>query len=275
MLRNVYIPSALILASLVACDAQVDENYQGEPFATISGTIVDERSAPVEGDVEVGLLWHGKDGDNYGFSGQAVAVSAHFPASFTLYLHAPPPMQATADVAAYFFEADYFDETCEERPPEEVWWCGPELMAQLKEEFGALSLANIFVTEKGAFAALGDVYPSDEELQGNQTSAKFEAFASAVLGGTHGHVLYVHRNFEEESYVGRGLGRAIDAGYYFLQPKPGSSDGQNFDYFACMDAAGEDPAEQLDCELRDMAGRTLITSLDDIELLLTDAPDNL
>ncbi|KYF78855.1 hypothetical protein BE11_30720 [Sorangium cellulosum] len=89
--------SAVVASSflLLACDAQVDPEYRGEPLATIRGAIVDSGGVD-SGDLYTAIL-------NYNFLIDDVShidiapVTGSFPAEFTIDLNVPPPVEVLND----------------------------------------------------------------------------------------------------------------------------------------------------------------------------------
>lgn len=81
---------AVVIAALVACDAQTDPAYQGEPLVTLRGRVESSGDLPP---LEAAMLW--QRGPPPGTSDQELAtkapVTSGFPATFTLRLYAPPP----------------------------------------------------------------------------------------------------------------------------------------------------------------------------------------
>ena len=92
-MRRVVAPIGAALAALVACDAQTDPGYQGEPLVTLQGRVESSGELPP---LEAAMLW--QRGPPPGTEDQELAtrapVTSGFPASFTLRLYAPPPEAA-------------------------------------------------------------------------------------------------------------------------------------------------------------------------------------
>lgn len=83
--------SALSLTSgLAACNSQVDPTYQGDPLATVQGSVDGDGSSPAS---EVVLIWDIND-HPLDLVGTTAPVSDHFPAGFTMPLYTPPPDDA-------------------------------------------------------------------------------------------------------------------------------------------------------------------------------------
>jgi hypothetical protein len=82
------------LISIIAaagCDAQAPGDYQGEPLATIRGTVRNEATAPPDG-AELVLRWHHEsEADQDEPVYEAIEVAGVFPASFSLDIFEPPP----------------------------------------------------------------------------------------------------------------------------------------------------------------------------------------
>ena len=79
-----------VVAALLACDAQTDPGYQGEPLVTLRGRVESNGELPP---LDAAMLW--QRGPPPGADDQQLAtlapVTSGFPATFTLRLYAPPP----------------------------------------------------------------------------------------------------------------------------------------------------------------------------------------
>lgn len=92
--------TALALAAS-ACDAQNDGAYQGEPLATIRGTIVNELPG-IPPDAELAVVWDvpayspttGKLEGLAGRVAEKATVTPTFPSNFQFDIHLPPPPDA-------------------------------------------------------------------------------------------------------------------------------------------------------------------------------------
>ncbi|MDI1451595.1 hypothetical protein [Polyangium sp. 6x1] len=84
-----FVTFAFASLSVAGCDSQVDPTYQGEPLATVQGSVVNDGSAASA--AEVALIWALPQQNPDGLFGTNAAVSGQFPASFTLPIFAPPP----------------------------------------------------------------------------------------------------------------------------------------------------------------------------------------
>jgi hypothetical protein len=84
--------SALSLAalSLAACTSQVDPTYQGEPLATVQGSVDGDGSSPAS---SVVLIWDVND-HPLDLVGTTAPITDQFPAGFTMPLYTPPPDDA-------------------------------------------------------------------------------------------------------------------------------------------------------------------------------------
>jgi len=86
------------LAAMLACDAQTDPGYQGEPLVTLQGRVESSGELPP---LEAAMLW--QRGPPPGTEDQELAtrapVTSGFPATFTLRLYAPPPEAAFRTLA--------------------------------------------------------------------------------------------------------------------------------------------------------------------------------
>jgi len=74
----------------VGCSAQADPEYQGEPLATVVGTVV-TTEAPPSGEIDAALLWLSYDPLDPSLKIANTVVRGSFPAAFTLEVLAPPP----------------------------------------------------------------------------------------------------------------------------------------------------------------------------------------
>jgi hypothetical protein len=90
---------ALALASLAACDSQVDGEHQGDPLATLDGTVQNQRDQAIaSADIVIAWIYDNGEGDSVG--SQRVTVEGDFPASFSLAMYEPPEdgvLQVTPD----------------------------------------------------------------------------------------------------------------------------------------------------------------------------------
>ena len=90
--------TGLALGALVACDAQTDPGYQGEPLVTLRGRVESTGALPP---LEAAMLW--QRGPPPGTDDQELAtrapVTSGFPASFILRLYTPPPEAAFRTLA--------------------------------------------------------------------------------------------------------------------------------------------------------------------------------
>lgn len=88
-----------LVAALVACDAQTDPGYPGEPLVTLRGRVESSGELPP---LEAAMLW--QRGPPPGTDDQQLAtkapVTSGFPATFTLRLYTPPPGAAFRELAA-------------------------------------------------------------------------------------------------------------------------------------------------------------------------------
>jgi len=80
----------VVVTVLLACDAQTDPGYQGEPLVTLRGRVESSGELPP---LDAAMLW--QRGPPPGTNDQELAtrapVTSGFPATFTLRLYAPPP----------------------------------------------------------------------------------------------------------------------------------------------------------------------------------------
>ena len=101
--RNAFSPArawawVALASALSGCSAQVDSDYQGEPLATIRGTVA-LKSGALDGDrpVNAAILWVYQDSANQyqpKYVGDRISVRGSFPANFTLDVYTPPPAAA-------------------------------------------------------------------------------------------------------------------------------------------------------------------------------------
>ena len=91
-------PIGIALLGLLACDAQTDPGYQGEPLVTLRGQVESSSALPP---LEAAILW--QRGPPPGTEDQELAtlapVTSGFPAGFTLRLYTPPPEAAFQTLA--------------------------------------------------------------------------------------------------------------------------------------------------------------------------------
>jgi len=89
----------LALLALVACDAQTDPGYQGEPLVTLRGRVESSGQLPP---LNAAMLW--QRGPPPGTDEQEFAtlapVTPGFPATFILRLYRPPPEEAFRTLTA-------------------------------------------------------------------------------------------------------------------------------------------------------------------------------
>jgi hypothetical protein len=74
----------------MGCSAQAEPDYQGEPLATVFGTVV-TTDAPPSGEIEAALLWNSNVPSDLSLRIASTRVRGSFPAAFTLEVLAPPP----------------------------------------------------------------------------------------------------------------------------------------------------------------------------------------
>ena len=79
----------LLVASLAACDSQVDGNHNGTPLAELTGSVENQRTRPT-GEAEVAIIWINSAGSPDVSAAETVAVEGNFPAAFTLSIYEPP-----------------------------------------------------------------------------------------------------------------------------------------------------------------------------------------
>jgi hypothetical protein len=80
---------ALALVTLAACSSQVDGDHRGTALATLSGTVTNRPTAPVD-DAEVSVVWSYSSGEPDRIGGGSVEVEGDFPARFELSIYTPP-----------------------------------------------------------------------------------------------------------------------------------------------------------------------------------------
>ena len=97
-MRGVAAVTGAALAALLACDAQTDPGYQGEPLVTLHGRVDSTGDLPP---LEAAMLW--QRGPPPGTDDQELAtrapVTSGFPATFVLRLYSPPPDAAFRTLA--------------------------------------------------------------------------------------------------------------------------------------------------------------------------------
>jgi len=92
--------SLIVVLFLLGCDAQVGQDYYGEPLISIGGTVQSSmtRTPPP---AEVVLVWTVADDDGtLQPMGMSVPVTGQFPAQFNLNVYHPPPAAALASLEA-------------------------------------------------------------------------------------------------------------------------------------------------------------------------------
>jgi hypothetical protein len=80
-----------IAGVLLACSAQVETDYRGEPVATLHGFVASRAALESEPHLRAAILWGTSEPR---LIGEHVAVSGTFPASFSLDVYAAPPKEA-------------------------------------------------------------------------------------------------------------------------------------------------------------------------------------
>lgn len=83
---------ALLASALLACSSQVESDYRGEPIATMHGVVAASAELDVP-DVSAAIVWVHADRQPR-LVGERIDVTDSFPASFTLNLYTPPPVEA-------------------------------------------------------------------------------------------------------------------------------------------------------------------------------------
>ena len=84
----------VLLAGPLACSAQAEPDYRGEPLAVLRGAVITgEQSAP--SDIEAALVWITGPPDEEGSPIARVRVRGQFPAQFTIEVFDPPPPPAS------------------------------------------------------------------------------------------------------------------------------------------------------------------------------------
>lgn len=120
MSRFLLLPgAAALVACALACTSQADDDFRGDPLATLSGTVTTDGKSLAPASVEAALVWAQP---NFGVGSQKLAslkwlaestpVTGQFPAKFTLKVYQPPPPDAliacassSARIAAAFIVA--------------------------------------------------------------------------------------------------------------------------------------------------------------------------
>jgi hypothetical protein len=98
-----YLP---LVAALGACAAQVDPEYQGEPIATMRGTVVAPQALETDKAVSAAIVWTADTWFPDGvykpkFIGTRFGVTGSFPARFTLDLYTAPSFEPESDYKMY------------------------------------------------------------------------------------------------------------------------------------------------------------------------------
>jgi hypothetical protein len=81
--------ASLLLASVAACDAQVDADHQGTALVTLTGSVRNTRTQATP-DAEVAVVWVNSSGSPDLSGTDSVEVEGSFPAQFTLSIYQPP-----------------------------------------------------------------------------------------------------------------------------------------------------------------------------------------
>jgi len=86
-----WLKGTLLTTGLMACSAQVEPDYRGEPLATVRGALVTgEQAAPSE--VDAALVWVTGNETDDGWPVARVRVRGEFPAQFTIEVFDAPPV---------------------------------------------------------------------------------------------------------------------------------------------------------------------------------------
>lgn len=81
--------ASLLLASVAACDAQVDADHQGTALVTLNGSVRNTRTQATP-DAEVVVVWQKSSGSPDLTGTDSVEVEGSFPAQFKLSIYQPP-----------------------------------------------------------------------------------------------------------------------------------------------------------------------------------------
>jgi hypothetical protein len=89
---------ASTLALLGGCDAQAGSDYNGQPLATLRGTVNNASGIPPVYQLDAALLWRGGGpaSPDTIMGASAVQIEKMFPAQFTITIFVPPPLTAYA-----------------------------------------------------------------------------------------------------------------------------------------------------------------------------------
>jgi hypothetical protein len=78
----------------LGCKAQVDSAYQGEPIATLRGSVVTQ-DQPVPSGISAGIIYIvDQSHPEPSYVGARTSVAGSYPANFTLNIYDPPPAEA-------------------------------------------------------------------------------------------------------------------------------------------------------------------------------------
>jgi hypothetical protein len=97
------------LATLLgACDAQVGNEYNGQPLAVLTGTVENQSLVPPALQIDAALLWHalGSNPLDAIMSATPVTIAKTFPAQFTITVYLPPPAMAFQQTTLPYAVAD-------------------------------------------------------------------------------------------------------------------------------------------------------------------------
>ncbi|HTL36720.1 MAG TPA: hypothetical protein VL326_26480 [Kofleriaceae bacterium] len=89
-LKLISLAALPLLATLAACDSQVDSDHQGTPLAKLTGSVGNTRTLPVTSGAEVVAVWQKSSGSPDLTGVGSVEVEGSFPAQFTLSIYEPP-----------------------------------------------------------------------------------------------------------------------------------------------------------------------------------------
>jgi len=117
---------AVSVVPLVACDAQVDSSHQGNPLATLSGSLTTTSATP-SADAEVSVVWGVQSGGLSLVGADSVEVEGSFPAAFELSIFEPPTEEMLGELDGTRFGLAYIVAGWDGGAGLEDPWLGAEL----------------------------------------------------------------------------------------------------------------------------------------------------
>ncbi len=226
------------LAPALACDAQVDNNYSGEPLALIRGSV---SSANQASSADVAVLWFSTSSDtcsgpNVGCSGggggpadpmSLACVEACGPEPDICNAQMQAPYQACLEQCGWWagFSIDW--SLCVDGASGERVSVTGEFPAAFTLTLYQPPPADALITDDdGLRVAYGWFIVADPNVE-TVTFAVNEPPPSGIIGGTGTHVLvYAADPIPADSNWGQFLGGAYEVGYHIVEVVPGLDCGE-------------------------------------------------